>query len=133
MAAVGIFQRLFRGGGEKQASARAPSQEEALAAYVVRDDPLETWREGCWQLFTFEASFDGQIATAVFAVGLAGRRPTCRAMLRRGFTGVTVLETPEERLRSPRLGRAAVSRMVREARSLERSADQDLLGAGDIR
>jgi hypothetical protein len=37
MAAVGIFQRLFRGGGEKPESARAPSKEEALAAYVVRE------------------------------------------------------------------------------------------------
>ena len=81
-----------------------------VGGYVVRDDPVETWREGCWQLFSFEASFDGQIATVVFALGLEGRRPRCRAMLRRGFTGVTILETPEERLRSPRPAHAPAPR-----------------------
>jgi len=81
-----------------------------VGGYVVRDDPVETWREGCWQLFTFEASFDGGIATVVFALGLAGRRPRCRAMLRRGFTGATILETPEERLRSPRPAHAPAPR-----------------------
>jgi hypothetical protein len=79
---------------------------QTVGGYVVRDDPVETWREGCWELLSFDASVDGKIATVVFALGLAGRRPRCRAMLRRGFTGTTILETPEERLRSPRLGRA---------------------------
>lgn len=99
----------------------------AVGAYVVRDDAFETSREGCWQFLTFEASYDGNVATAVFALGLAERRPRCRAMLRRGFTGVTILETPEERLRSPRLDRAPAPP------SLERSADQDLLRGADVR
>jgi hypothetical protein len=80
---------------------RALDAWRAVGAYVVRDDPIETSREGCWQFLSFEAAYDGNVATAVFALGLTERRPRCRAMLRRGFTGATILETPEERLRSP--------------------------------
>jgi hypothetical protein len=85
---------------------RASEAWRAVGAYVVRDDPVETSREGCWQYLSFEASYDGNVATAVFALGLAERRPRCRAKLRRGFTGMPILETPEERLRSP-VGRRA--------------------------
>ena len=88
---------------------RASDAWRTVGAYVVRDDPVETSREGCWQLLSFEASYDGNIATAVFALGLAERRPRCRAMLRRGFTGMPILETPEERLRSPVGGSAAAA------------------------
>jgi hypothetical protein len=77
---------------------RASDAWRAVGAYVVRDDPVETSREGCWQFLSFEASYDGNVATAVFALGLTERRPRCRAMLRRGFTGLTIFETPEERL-----------------------------------
>jgi hypothetical protein len=88
---------------------RATEAWRTVGGYVARDDPVETWREGCWQLFTFEASVHGTIATAVFALGLAERRPRCRAMLRRGFTGTTILETSEERLPLVRLGRASTT------------------------
>jgi hypothetical protein len=78
---------------------RATDAWRSVSDFVVRDDPVKTWREGCWQMFSFEAVFEGGLATLVFALGLAGRRPTCRALLRRGYTGATVLETPAERLK----------------------------------
>ena len=34
---MGILQRILGRGGEKRESARAPSKEEALAAYIVRE------------------------------------------------------------------------------------------------
>ena len=86
---------------------RAAKAWRTLEDYLVRDEPTETWREGCWQFLSFEASYGGGIATAVFALGLVGRRRACRALLRRGFTGGAILETPEERLPSRRRRRTA--------------------------
>ena len=102
---------------------RATEAWRAVGAYVVRDDPVETSREGCWQYLSFEASYEGNVATAVVALGLAERRPRCRAMLRRGFTGMPIFETPEERLRS-QLGRSALAPPVYPGRSAARQGAQ---------
>jgi hypothetical protein len=108
-AAVRRLRNCARAGGDVAAAAEAVRTTEAwrtVGAHVVRTDPAEAWREGCWQYLSFEASYEGNVATAVFALSLGERRPRCRAMLRRGFTGAPILETPEERLRAP-LGRSA--------------------------
>jgi hypothetical protein len=84
----------------------------AMNRYVVRHDPSDAWREGCWQFFTFDAAADGNVATVVFAIGIPPARTSCRAMLRRGFTGPPIFETPEEPLRWPRKERAPGFRRI---------------------
>ena len=81
----------------------------AVEEYLVRREPSDSWREGCWQLFSFEAAVGDDVATAVFAISLQSRRASCRAMLRRGITGPAILETPEERMLWARLSALARS------------------------
>jgi hypothetical protein len=42
--------------------------------YVAGDEPTEHWDEGCWRLICYPAVYDGEPATAVFAVSLGPRQ-----------------------------------------------------------
>jgi hypothetical protein len=42
--------------------------------YVSADEPGDHWDEGCWRLICYPAVYEGEPATAVFAVGLGLRQ-----------------------------------------------------------
>ena len=42
--------------------------------YLAADAPSEQWREGCWRYLAYPANYDGEAATAVFALYLGRDR-----------------------------------------------------------
>jgi len=42
--------------------------------YLLADTPHEQWRDGCWRYLTYPAHYDGEPATAVFALYLGRSR-----------------------------------------------------------
>src|SRR5262249_45496754 len=42
--------------------------------YLLADTPSEQWRDGCWRYLTYPASYEGEPATAVFALYLGRSR-----------------------------------------------------------
>jgi hypothetical protein len=42
--------------------------------YLAADAPSEQWREGCWRYLAYPATYDGEAATAVFALYLGRDR-----------------------------------------------------------
>ncbi len=42
--------------------------------YLAAESPLEQWREGCWRYLVYPASYEGEAATAVFALYLGRDR-----------------------------------------------------------
>jgi hypothetical protein len=91
---------------------RTTNAWRVIEGYLLRHDPSDSWREGCWQFFSFEAAADGNVATAVFAIGVPPGGASCRAMLRRGTTGPAILETLEERVRWPGALRTRASALI---------------------
>jgi hypothetical protein len=57
--------------------------------YLAADAPTEQWRDGCWRYLAYPARYDGEDATAVFALYL-GRS--------RAADGVAFVATDEERV-----------------------------------
>jgi hypothetical protein len=42
--------------------------------YLAADAPSEQWRDGCWRYLSYPATFEGEAATAVFALYLGRSR-----------------------------------------------------------
>ena len=57
---------------------------------ITADRPVDVWRELCWRYVVYPASYLGEPAEIVFAVFLQQRRPTVRAALVDGVTGLPV-------------------------------------------
>ncbi|PRX99770.1 MauE/DoxX family redox-associated membrane protein [Allonocardiopsis opalescens] len=65
------------------AALRSSAAWRAHARHLTGHEPLDVWREGCWQLVAYPATVDGGAATVVFAVptGRLRRRPVRAAVV----------------------------------------------------
>lgn len=71
------------------------------APSLAADEPLDGWREGCWQFFSFDGLLDGVETTYAFALRLPPGRSICRAVLVNNETGHQQT-TNDEHVRWPR-------------------------------
>lgn len=60
---------------------RASKAWSTLRPHLVREQPIEEWREGCWRFVCFPAAHAERDATAVFAVRLPPDPPACKGAI----------------------------------------------------
>jgi methylamine utilization protein MauE len=92
-----------------------------LRPHLVREQPIEQWREGCWRFVCFPATHRNQDATAVFAVRLPPDPPRCK--------GAIVIDGSEEIVLQANGSQSATPFVAKATASLTLDGAEILAGA----